>query len=147
MHAQAARGLRDIVVAQLVDALDMLPADAISRHRVFRRRRQIAPTGQQRGSDIVGIRGFGEIVSGTRLDRSDGALALKLFKSNREAGLILVLALAGSLARQGRAPTTAGTLPTHSNLFVGLVVFTAILVTALVFFPVLSLGPLAEGLL
>ncbi|MEA5647747.1 MAG: potassium-transporting ATPase subunit KdpA, partial [Cutibacterium granulosum] len=56
-------------------------------------------------------------------------------------------ALAGSLARQGRAPTTAGTLPTHSNLFVGLVVFTAVLVTALVFFPVLSLGPLAEGLL
>ena len=61
--------------------------------------------------------------------------------------IILVLALAGSLARQGRAPTTVGTLPTHSNLFVGLVVFTAILVTALVFFPVLSLGPLAEGLL
>ena len=59
----------------------------------------------------------------------------------------LVLALAGSLARQGRAPATAGTLPTHSNLFVGLVVFTAVLVTALVFFPVLSLGPLAEGLL
>lgn len=61
--------------------------------------------------------------------------------------IILVLALAGSLARQGRAPATAGTLPTHSNLFVGLVVFTAVLVTALVFFPVLSLGPLAEGLL
>ncbi|ALJ18631.1 potassium-transporting ATPase subunit KdpA [Microbacterium sp. No. 7] len=61
--------------------------------------------------------------------------------------IVLVLALAGSLAAQDRVPTTAGTLPTHRPLFVGLVVGTAVLVTALVFFPVLTLGPLAEGLM
>jgi len=61
--------------------------------------------------------------------------------------IVLVLALAGSLAAQDKVPVTAGTLPTHRPLFIGLVVGTAILVTALVFFPVLTLGPLAEGLL
>ncbi|MCC9054292.1 potassium-transporting ATPase subunit KdpA [Microbacterium sp. F2E] len=61
--------------------------------------------------------------------------------------IALVLALAGSLAAQDKVPATAGTLPTHRPLFVGLTVGTAVLVTALVFFPVLTLGPLAEGLL
>ncbi len=60
--------------------------------------------------------------------------------------IVLILALAGSLAAQDRIPATAGTLPTHRPLFVGLTVGTAVLVTALVFFPVLTLGPLAEGL-
>lgn len=60
--------------------------------------------------------------------------------------IVLVLALAGSLARQDAVPTTAGTLPTHRPLFVVLVVGTAVLVSALVFFPFLTLGPLAEGL-
>lgn len=61
--------------------------------------------------------------------------------------IALVLALAGSLAQQDRLPVTAGTLPTHRPLFVGMTVGTAILVTALVFFPMLTLGPIAEGLL
>lgn len=61
--------------------------------------------------------------------------------------IILVLALAGALAEREPVPVTAGTLPTHNALFITLVVFTAILVTALVFFPVLTLGPLAEGLI
>lgn len=61
--------------------------------------------------------------------------------------IVLVLALAGSLAAQDKIPANAGTLPTHRPLFVGLTVGTAVLVTALVFFPVLTLGPLAEGLL
>jgi K+-transporting ATPase ATPase A chain len=60
--------------------------------------------------------------------------------------ILLVLALAGSFAAQDRIPATSGTLPTHRPLFVGLTVGTALLVTALVFFPVLTLGPLAEGL-
>jgi hypothetical protein len=40
MHAQPARGFRDIAVALFIDALDMLPAHAIGRHRVFGRRGQ-----------------------------------------------------------------------------------------------------------
>lgn len=61
--------------------------------------------------------------------------------------IILVLALAGALAEREPVPVTAGTLPTHNALFITLVVFTAILVTALVLFPVLTLGPLAEGVI
>jgi K+-transporting ATPase ATPase A chain len=60
--------------------------------------------------------------------------------------IVLVLALAGRLAVQGRAPTTAGTFPTHRPLFVGLLVAVTLVVVGLTYFPVLSLGPLAEGL-
>ncbi|GAA1799224.1 potassium-transporting ATPase subunit KdpA [Leucobacter iarius] len=60
--------------------------------------------------------------------------------------IALVLALAGSFAAQDRIPATAGTLPTHRPLFVGMLASVTVLVTALTFFPVLTLGPLAEGL-
>jgi len=60
--------------------------------------------------------------------------------------IVLVLALAGSLAAQDKVPVTAGTLPTHRPLFVGLVVGVVVIVTALTYLPVLALGPLAEGL-
>lgn len=61
--------------------------------------------------------------------------------------IVLVLALAGALAAQDRTPATSGTLPTHGPLFVGLLVTVTVLLTALTFFPVLALGPLAEGLM
>ena len=60
--------------------------------------------------------------------------------------IVLVLALAGSLAAQRRIPATTGTLPTHRPQFVGLLIGVTVLVTALTYFPVLALGPLAEGL-
>ncbi|MFF2273524.1 potassium-transporting ATPase subunit KdpA [Agromyces sp. NPDC058136] len=60
--------------------------------------------------------------------------------------IALVLALAGSLAAQDKVPSTAGTLPTHRPQFVGLLVGVTVIVTALTYFPVLTLGPLAEGL-
>ncbi|RMB58811.1 potassium-transporting ATPase subunit KdpA [Tessaracoccus antarcticus] len=60
--------------------------------------------------------------------------------------ILFVLALAGALARQDKVPATAGTLPTHRPLFVGLLVSVTLIVTALTFFPILTLGPLAEGL-
>ncbi|TWX36293.1 potassium-transporting ATPase subunit KdpA [Frigoribacterium sp. ACAM 257] len=60
--------------------------------------------------------------------------------------IVLVLALAGSFAAQGKAPATAGTLPTHRPQFVGLLTGVSVIVTALTYFPVLALGPLAEGL-
>ncbi|MET1019761.1 MAG: potassium-transporting ATPase subunit KdpA, partial [Microterricola sp.] len=61
--------------------------------------------------------------------------------------ILFVLALAGSLAAQEKVPVTAGTLPTHKPLFVGLLCGTVLIVSALTYFPVLALGPLAEGLL
>ena len=60
--------------------------------------------------------------------------------------IVFVLALAGSLAAQDRIPVTAGTLPTHRPQFLGLLVGTVLIVSALTYFPVLALGPLAEGL-
>lgn len=60
--------------------------------------------------------------------------------------IVFVLALAGSLAAQDRLPVTTGTLPTHRPQFVGLLLGTVVIVSALTYFPVLALGPLAEGL-
>ncbi|MCV7422114.1 potassium-transporting ATPase subunit KdpA [Mycobacterium yunnanensis] len=60
--------------------------------------------------------------------------------------IILVLALAGSLARQGSTPESVGTLPTHRPQFVGMVVGVTVILVALTFLPVLALGPLAEGI-
>ena len=60
--------------------------------------------------------------------------------------IVFVLALAGSFAAQDRIPATAGTLPTHRPQFVGLLLGTIVIVSALTYFPVLALGPLAEGL-
>ena len=60
--------------------------------------------------------------------------------------MVLVLALAGSLARQQPVPATAGTLPTHRPLFVSMLTGVTLVVAGLTFFPVLALGPMAEGL-
>ncbi len=60
--------------------------------------------------------------------------------------IVLALALAGSLAGQQHVPATAGTLPTHRPLFVGMLTGVVLIVAGLTFFPVLALGPLAEGL-
>ena len=59
---------------------------------------------------------------------------------------IPVLALAGALAAKKSVPPSAGTLPTHTPLFVGLLVGTVLLVGALTFVPALALGPIVEQL-
>jgi potassium-transporting ATPase potassium-binding subunit len=60
--------------------------------------------------------------------------------------VVLVICLAGSLARQRPVPESAGTLPTHRPLYVGMLVGVILIVVALTFLPALALGPLAEGL-
>lgn len=61
--------------------------------------------------------------------------------------ILPVLALAGSLARKKRIPAGSGTLPTHTPLFVLLLVAVVIVVGALSFFPALALGPIVEHLM
>jgi K+-transporting ATPase ATPase A chain len=61
--------------------------------------------------------------------------------------IVPVLALAGSLARKKRAPTSSGTFPTHTPLFVALLASVTIIVAGLTHFPALSLGPIIEHLL
>jgi K+-transporting ATPase ATPase A chain len=60
--------------------------------------------------------------------------------------IIPVLALAGSLAGKRVMPTTTGTFPTHTPLFVGLVIGVVLIVGGLTFFPALALGPIVEQL-
>jgi K+-transporting ATPase ATPase A chain len=61
--------------------------------------------------------------------------------------ILPLLAVAGSLAAKKKVPDSAGTLPTHGPLFVGLLVATVIVVGALTFFPALALGPIVEHFL
>jgi K+-transporting ATPase ATPase A chain len=60
--------------------------------------------------------------------------------------IVPVLAIAGSLAKKKIVPESAGTLPTHTPLFVALLVGTIVLVGALTFIPALALGPIVEHL-
>ncbi|PZF61728.1 potassium-transporting ATPase subunit KdpA [Curtobacterium sp. MCBD17_013] len=86
---------------------------------------------------------FGGITANTTWMNSALAVAMAL---GRFVPIVLVLALAGSLAQQDHVPATSGTLPTHRPLFIVLLAGVAVIVTALTYFPVLALGPLAEGL-
>ncbi|MHB8861613.1 MAG: potassium-transporting ATPase subunit KdpA [Pirellulaceae bacterium] len=61
--------------------------------------------------------------------------------------MIPILAMAGSLAAKKQVTSGAGTLPTHTPLFVMLLVAVVIVVGALSFFPALALGPVVEQLM
>ena len=58
-----------------------------------------------------------------------------------------VLALAGSLAAKRVSTASAGTLPTHTPMFVGWLVAVVLIVGGLTFFPALALGPIVEHLM
>ncbi len=60
--------------------------------------------------------------------------------------MIPVLAIAGSLAAKRATAVTAGTLPTHTPLFIVMLVGVVLLVGALTFVPALALGPVVEHL-
>jgi potassium-transporting ATPase potassium-binding subunit len=64
----------------------------------------------------------------------------------RFAVIIPALAIAGALAKKGRVPTDASTFPSTGALFVIMLVTVVIVVGALTFFPVFSLGPILEQL-
>ncbi|HET7332129.1 potassium-transporting ATPase subunit KdpA [Dyella sp.] len=61
--------------------------------------------------------------------------------------VIAMLAMAGSLAAKKHVPASAGTLPTHTPLFIVLLACVVIIVGALTFLPALALGPIAEHLM
>jgi K+-transporting ATPase ATPase A chain len=60
--------------------------------------------------------------------------------------LIAVLAVAGAVAAKKTVPAGPGTLPTHTPLFIVLLIGTVLLVGALTFVPALALGPVVEHL-
>src|SRR3954471_6309901 len=72
-----------------------------------------------------------------------GALAMLV---GRFFVIIPALAIAGSLAAKKTLPVSAGTFPTDSGLFVGLLIGVILIVGGLTFFPALALGPVVEHL-
>lgn len=60
---------------------------------------------------------------------------------------IPTLAVAGALAKKKLIPSTLGTLPTHTPLFIILIVCVTLILGALTFFPALALGPIVEQLM
>src|SRR6516162_9825234 len=69
VHVEPPRRLGDVAIAHLIDALDMLPAHAVGRHRVLRRLGFHGAGRKQGGDDVVGIGGLCQIVDGPHLDR------------------------------------------------------------------------------
>jgi K+-transporting ATPase ATPase A chain len=57
------------------------------------------------------------------------------------------LAIAGSLVQKKKVPASAGTLPTHTPLFIAWLISVIIIVGALSFLPALALGPIVEHLM
>ncbi len=65
----------------------------------------------------------------------------------RYALIVPVLAMAGSLGLKKKVPESAGTLPTHTPLFIAWLIGVIIIVGALSFLPALALGPIVQQLL
>ena len=59
--------------------------------------------------------------------------------------IVPMLAIAGSLVRKKIVPASAGTFPTDTPLFVGLVIGVILITGGLIYFPAVSLGPIVEN--
>ena len=123
---------------------------------------QAADTGEVKGNlNNPGAHGFSEVLysfssAGNNNGSAFAGLTANELFYNTALGLAMlvarywllipVLAVAGTLARKKYTPPSTGTLPTHTPLFVVLLVGTVLLVGALTFVPALALGPLVEHL-
>jgi K+-transporting ATPase ATPase A chain len=96
-----------------------------------------ASAGNNNGSAFAGL-----TANTTWLNSALGAAVLV----GRFLLIIPVLAIGGSLVRKQPVPVTAGTFPTASPLFGGLLTGVVLIVAGLTFFPALALGPLVEQL-
>jgi K+-transporting ATPase ATPase A chain len=86
---------------------------------------------------------FGGLTSGTPFWNT--LLGVEML-FGRFVPIVLVLALAGRFSSARRSPAGAGTLPTHSGVFVVLLSGVALVVVGLTYVPVLVLGPIVESL-
>jgi len=84
---------------------------------------------------------FGGLTANTPWYNTTLGIAMLL---GRFAYAVPVLAIAGSLAGKTRVPVSAGTFPTHTPLFVGLLIAIILILGGLQFFPALALGPIVE---
>lgn len=109
-----------------------------------------------------GVHGFGEILyaftsAGMNNGSAFAGLSADSYFYNTLQGLAMlfgrfwvmipVLAIAGSLAAKKTVPVSAGTLPTHTPLFIVLLAGVVLMVGLLTFVPALILGPVAEHIM
>ena len=109
-----------------------------------------------------GAHGFSEILyafssAGNNNGSAFAGLGANTFFYNTALGVAMLfarywlaipaLAIAGSLVSKKKIPSGAGTLPTHTPLFVGWLIGVIVIVGALSFVPALGLGPIAEHLM
>jgi len=95
-------------------------------------------TSNNNGSSFAGL--------GTNTTFYNVVLSIAMF-FGRYCLKIPALAIAGSLVQKKNVPATAGTLPTHTLLFIFWLIAVVIIVGALSFLPALSLGPIVEHLM
>jgi len=86
---------------------------------------------------------FAGLTGDTQWFNITGAIAMLI---GRFFLMIPVLAIGGSLGRKQPVPASAGTFPTGTPLFTGLLVGVVVIVVGLTFFPVVALGPIVEHL-
>jgi K+-transporting ATPase ATPase A chain len=96
-----------------------------------------ASQGNNNGSAFAGLN------ANTPFYNTAGGLAMLI---GRYWLAIPTLAIAGSLAAKSKVPAGAGTLPTHTPLFVVWLIAVVLVVGALCFLPALALGPIVEHL-
>ena len=121
----------------------------------------VVTAGGKAGPSNPGAHGFSEILyafssAGNNNGSAFAGLSANTAFYNTALGIAMLfarywlavpaLAIAGSLARKKLVPAGPGTLPTHTPLFVGLLVGVVVLVGALTFVPALALGPIVEHL-
>lgn len=107
----------------------------------------------------AGAHGFSEILYAYSSAGGNNGSAFAGFNANTpflnvSIGLVMLfarflpmmaaLAIAGSMVKKKKTAVSAGTLPTHNAMFIGLLILIVLLIGALSFFPALALGPIAE---
>lgn len=97
-----------------------------------------ASAGNNNGSAFAGL--------GANTDFYNIALGIAMLFA-RYALIVPILAMAGSLAQKKIVPSSSGTLPSHTPLFIGWLIGVIIVVGALSFLPALALGPIVQQLM
>jgi hypothetical protein len=87
VYVEPARGLGDVAAAQLVDALDVLPAHPIGRHRVLRRIGLAAVGREQRIDDVVGVGRLCKVVDRAELHGVDHGRDIAVAGQHDPAGV------------------------------------------------------------
>ena len=123
------------MAATFAFSLDLTSISNPSSHGFSELMYMYASQAANNGSAFAGING------NTPWMNASGAVVIAL---GRYVSIVLMLALAGSMASKRAVPMTLGTMRTDGRLFGGVLAGTVLIIGALTFFPVLALGPIAE---